>query len=461
MAKRKTTYPNEIMNQPRITKIPTLAFRSFACLIVVLWFSSSFAQSPLPPGLSGIYSGSQNLLGAGVGSGTGLGASIGGGISTMNGGLNSLGVTNIKGADPIVQSNTRVPIPIYSQLAPNDFQKFILQVTGQSYQLYGYNFFENIRLFETDPNFLERDNSPVTNSLLNSTQFNSPFAPQLSTPVSNDYVLGTGDQLLIRAWGSIEINYQATIDRTGRINLPKIGTIYLSGVKFSQAEPLINSSISKLFKNYELSVSMGQTRSISIFVVGQARRPGSYNLSSLSTISSALFASGGPNNIGSMRRVQLKRSNVVIAELDLYDFLSQGKSESDLKLIDGDVLVIPPSFGYVALIGKINTPAIYEIKNESEYLDQMIAQAGGLSLTANPLIATLERLDPNQSPPRSVFNIDVNERGLKTGLKKGDLVNFYSITPDISNAVTLRGNVSQPMRMPWREGLRVTDLIPN
>jgi hypothetical protein len=129
----------------------TLDFRSLAGLIVVLWFSTSFAQSPLPPGLSGIYSSSQNLLGAGVGSGNGLGASIGGGISTMNGGLNSLGVTNIKGADPIVQSNTRVPIPIYSQLAPNDFQKFILQVTGQSYQLYGYNFFENISRTLEDP----------------------------------------------------------------------------------------------------------------------------------------------------------------------------------------------------------------------------------------------------------------------------------------------------------------------
>ena len=434
----------------------------FFAILSVLTIGNVAAQSNLPVGIIGNNSNIQNQVGSSGGVSGGLGIGIGGaGIGGLNGGLNALGSTVIKGSDPLLLSNTKVPIPVFSTLTPNDFQKYILQVTGQMLPIFGYNFFENIRLFETDPNFLERDNSPVTTSLLNSTQFNSPFSPQLSSPISKDYILGSGDQLLIRAWGSIDVNYQATIDRAGIINIPKIGPISVAGIRFSQVETIINNAISKIYKNYELNVSMGQTRTITIFVVGQARRPGSYNLSSLSTVSSALFASGGPNNNGSMRRVQVKRSNTIIAELDLYTFLSQGKIESDIKLIDGDVLVIPPSYGYVALVGKLNTPAIFELKNDSETVGDMIAQAGGLSIITNPMSATLERLDTSQIQPRTIFNINLGEGGLKTLLKKGDLISFYSVAPEINNGVTLRGNVTQARRMPWKEGLRVKDLIPS
>ncbi len=451
------------MNQTLSTKefIAFWANRVVLGSVVALWLSCSMAQSPLPPGLAGMVPGIQNQLGAGVGGGSGLGTSLGGGIGSMNGGLNALGTTSIKGADPVVPSNTRVPIPVFTPLAPNAFQQYILQVTGQNYPLFGANFFENIHQFENGPKSTEGTFVPNFDTSLNSTQLYFPFAPFVNAPVSAEYVLGPGDQLLIRAWGSIDINYQAVIDRSGLISLPKIGTIPMTGVKIANAENVIQQSLSKLYKNFDLSVTLGQTRSITVYVVGQSRRPGSYTLSSLSTLSSALFASGGPNNNGSMRRVQLKRGNQIISEFDLYQFLSQGKSEGDAKLIDGDVLLIPPSFGYVALIGRLNTPAVFELKNESETLEQILATAGGLSITTNPLLASLERLDPTQSPPRSVVNLSMNEKGLKTTLRKGDLFNFYSISPEISNAVTLRGNVSQAMRMPWREGMRIHDLIPN
>ena len=429
-------------------------------IMTSLWLTSSLAQSTLPPGLAGIVPGIQNQLGAG--SGNGLGASLSGsGISSMNGGLNALGSTSIKGADPVVPSNTRVPIPVFTPLAPNAFQQFVLQVTGQNYPLFGANFFENIHQFEVGskgPDGISVLNPDITQG---TTQTFFPFAPFINAPVSSEYLLGPGDQLLIRAWGSIDVNYQSVIDRSGLISLPKIGTVPMSGVKIANAESIIKQALSKFYKNFELSVTLGQTRSITVYVVGQARRPGSYTLSSLSTLSSALFASGGPNNNGSMRRVQLKRGNQIISELDLYQFLSHGKSEGDAKLIDGDVLLIPPSFGHAALIGRLNTPAIFELKNESETLEQILAIAGGLSITTNPLNVSLESIDPSKSPSRSVVNLSVNEKGLKTTLKRGDLVNFYSISPDISNAVTLRGNVSQAMRMPWREGMRIRDLIPN
>ena len=457
-------HSNENMNKtPFTNKITaTWTYRIVLGSVFALWLSLSLAQSPLPPGLAGMVPGIQSQLGAGVGGGNGLGASLGGnGIGSMNGGLNALGTTSIKGADPLVPSNTRVPIPVFTPLAPNAFQQYILQVTGQNYPLFGTNFFENIHQFENGPKSTEGTFVPNFDTTLNSTQLYFPFAPFVNAPVSAEYVLGPGDQLLIRAWGSIDINYQAVIDRSGLISLPKFGTIPMTGVKIVNAESVIKQSISKLYKNFDLSVTLGQTRSITVYVVGQSRRPGSYTLSSLSTLSSALFASGGPNNNGSMRRIQLKRGNLIISEFDLYQFLSQGKSEGDAKLIDGDVLVIPPSFGYAALIGRLNTPAVFELKNESETLEQILAIAGGLSITTNPLIASLERLDPTQSPPRSVVNLSMNEKGLKTNLIKGDIVSFYSISPEISNAVTLRGNVTQAMRLPWREGMRIHDLIPN
>ena len=445
------------MNQTPTSKefVASWANRVVLGSVAAFWLSCSLAQSPLPPGV-------QNQLGAGAGVGNGLGASSGGsGISGMNGGLNALGATTINGSDPLVPISTRVPIPVYTPLTPNAFQQYVLQVTGQSYPLFGANFFENIRQFEVGNKGFDGISILNPDITQGTTQTSSPFAPFINAPVSSEYLLGPGDQLVIRAWGSIDINYQAVIDRSGLVSLPKIGTIPMTGVKIANAEGAIKQSLSKLYKNFDLSVTLGQTRSITVYVVGQARRPGSYTLSSLSTLSSALFASGGPNNNGSMRRVQLKRGNQIISEFDLYQFLSQGKSEGDVKLIDGDVLLIPSSFGYAALIGKLNSPAVFELKNESETLEQVLATAGGLSITTNPFIASLERLDPTRTPPRSVINLSMNEKGLKTTLKKGDLVNFYSISPDISNAVTLRGNVSQAMRMPWREGMRVNDLIPN
>jgi protein involved in polysaccharide export with SLBB domain len=397
----------------------------------------------------------QNVIGSG-GSLSGLGGSIASGAGGMNGGVNALGSNVIQGQDPVVPANTKVPVPVFRPLPPNPFQQFVLQVTGQSYPLFGANFFENIHLLE--PSNLETNSSPALSGL---TNLSNPFAPDINAPVSKDYVLGPGDQLLIRAWGSIDLNYKAVIDRNGLISLPKVGTITLSGVNFSAAHGVINQSLSNIYKNFELSVSIGQTRSITVYVVGQARRPGSYTLSSLSTISTALFASGGPNSTGSMRHVQLKRSGSVVSEFDLYQFLSQGESAGDARLIDGDVIVMPAAMGYVALVGKLSTPAIYELKSNDETLEQLLSVAGGLSVTTDPRSARLERLDANQDQPRTVKNIDLAQGGLKTTLKSGDLVNFYSITPELKNSVTLRGNVTVPKRLAWHEGLRIHDLIPN
>ncbi|MEN9421776.1 MAG: hypothetical protein RLZZ107_1255, partial [Bacteroidota bacterium] len=289
----------------------------------------------------------------------------------------------------------------------------------------------------------------------------TPFAPTESSPVSSDYPIGPGDQILIRGWGSQEIDVRAVVDRNGMINIPKVGTIAVAGVKFAQAEGVIKSAVGKYYKDFQLSVTMGQLRTITVYVVGQARRPGSYALSSTSTLSTGLFATGGPNATGSMRRVLLKRAGQVVAEFDLYAFLAQGNSVGDVKLVDGDVIVIPQAVGHVALVGKVNNPAVYELKSNSETLEQLLALAGGLPVVADPRRAVLERLSPEQSQPRRVQDVSLDAQGLKTLLANGDMVTVQAITPELGNAVTLRGNVAQPTRMAWREGMRVRDLIPS
>lgn len=325
-------------------------------------------------------------------------------------------------------------------LVPNEFQKFVQEATGRVLPLYGVDFFQNAQAALGGAN---------------------PFSPVQNTPVSADYPLGPGDEVLIRGWGSIEVDVRTVIDRNGLISIPRVGTVQLAGVKSSQAEGVIRAAIGKYYRDFELNVSFGQLRSITVYVVGQARRPGTYNLSSLSTLVSGLFASGGPNGNGSMRKVQLKRGGTVVSEFDLYTFLAQGNKTGDARLLDGDVIFIPPAFGYVALTGKVMTPGIYEIKGDNESLDQLLAVAGGLPVVADPRKAYLERINPQLAQPRRVEEFALDAAGLKKPLKSGDLLTVLSVTPEFSNAVTLRGNVSQPLRMPWKEGMRIRDLIPS
>lgn len=315
-----------------------------------------------------------------------------------------------------------------------EFQKFIFVSVGQDLPIFGANFFAN---------------APST------------FAPIQNSPVPLDYALGPGDELLIRGWGTIDIDFRATIDRNGTITIPTVGSVVLAGVEAGNAEGLIRRAIAKLYKGVTVSVNFGQLRAITVYVVGQANRPGTYTVSSLSTLVTALFASGGPNANGSMRRVQVKRAGRVVTELDLYAFIAKGDKSADVKLQDGDTIYIPAAGGYVALVGKVNSPAIYELKSSSENVGSLLDFAGGLPVVADPRRAFLERIDSTKSQPRSVEEFALNGEGLQRSLKNGDVLNVSSITPEFSNAVVLRGNVDQPLRASFRPGMRVSDLIPN
>ncbi|MGH8677279.1 MAG: SLBB domain-containing protein, partial [Burkholderiales bacterium] len=210
-------------------------------------------------------------------------------------------------------------------------------------------------------------------------------------------------------------------------------------------------------KNFDLNVSLAQLRAIQIFVVGQARRPGSYVVGSLSTLVNALFASGGPTYKGSLRRIQVKRNDKVVTEFDLYDLLLRGDKSKDVSLLPGDVIFIPPVGPLAAVSGSINVPAIYELKPRSTFGD-LLDMAGGLATTASTQKVTIERIMNRET--RFVEEMALDGKGLNRELRDGDVVNVYTLSPRIANAVTLRGNVAQTMRFPWKLGMTVTDVIP-
>jgi protein involved in polysaccharide export with SLBB domain len=358
----------------------------------------------------------------------------------------SVGVPTLRASPPVgpapspaTSAQAAAPLVAPSQAMPplgvNDFQRFVTEATGRSLPLFGADFFDNAA---------------------QSAAAGNPFAP-----VSPDQPLGPGDEVQIRGWGSVDIDVRAIIDRNGLIVIPRVGTVQLAGVRAGQAEGVIRAAIGRVFRDFDISVTFGQLRAITIYVVGQARRPGTYSVSSMSSLVSGLFASGGPNANGSMRRVQLRRNNAVVTELDLYAFIAAGDKSKDVRLIDGDTILIPPALGHVALAGMVTTPAVYELRGDGETIDALLGLAGGLPVVADPRRAFLERLTPERSQPRSVEEFALDAAGLRRTLRRGDILTVNPVLAEFQNAVTLRGNVSQPVRMPWREGLTVRDLIPS
>jgi len=313
----------------------------------------------------------------------------------------------------------------------NEFQDFIAQSTGQQLPLYGYD------LFRGTP---------------------STFAPVENIPVPSDYVIGPGDQLIIRAWGQIDVNYRVTVDRNGMIEIPQVGPVEVAGIPYRNLTDVVRTAVSRNFRNFQLLVTMGQLRSIQIYVVGHARRSGSYTVSSLSTLMNAVFAAGGPSGHGTMRDIELKRGDKVVARLDLYDLLLRGDKSQDAPLLPGDVIYFPPIGSLVALSGSVNTPAIYELRNETT-LGELIKMAGGLTATAQTKRASIERIENRQARISEIFSLDA--KGLAQPVQNGDLVSIYSISPKFEDVVTLRGHVASPLRYPYHPGMRIDDLIPS
>src|SRR6185312_3294938 len=290
--------------------------------------------------------------------------------------------------------------------------------------------------------------------------FNNPpstFAPVNDVNVGPGYIIGPGDDLRIQLSGQINQQLEVVVDRTGAISLPGLGSVHVAGLAFGKLGQYLRDQASKIYRNFDLSVNMGALRTIQVFVLGQAQQPGTYSISSLSTLLNALFASGGPLPQGSVRDIQVKRGGETIAHFDLYDLLLRGDKSHDVNLANGDVIFIPTVGPQVAVVGSISTPAIYELKGETT-VGQVLALAGGETNVAAGSSVRLERI--YQHTVRSIE--DVSGAADSTELvQNGDIISVASIVDRFRNAVTLRGNVANPGRYVWHPGMRVSDLLPN
>ena len=320
-------------------------------------------------------------------------------------------------------------------LKPGEFQKFVEAATGRQLPLFGASFFATAA---------------------------DSFTPVDNVPVAGDYTVGPGDEIVLRVWGSIDVDYRTTVDRNGLLNLPKVGSFSVVGVKASELEKHLRAQIGRLYTNFNLSVSLGQLRGVKVFVVGPAQRPGVYTLASQSTMLSAVVMAGGPAPNGSMRKVLLRRDGRVVSELDIYEFLVQGDKSKDVQVNAGDVIVFQPAGPRVAITGALDTPAIFELKAPQEPVREVLRYAGGAPLLANPNRAQLERVDNTQArAARFVETFALDGNGLQKMLRDGDVLTLLAISPQFANAVTLRGHVAQPLRYPFTPGMRVRDLIPD
>jgi polysaccharide biosynthesis/export protein len=320
------------------------------------------------------------------------------------------------------------------------FEKLDIRLTRLPLKKTG---FEGLRLFGYD--------------LFDRSRSLSTFAPITAVPVPADYVVGPGDEILVQLYGSQNRNLRLRVGADGIINFPELGPISVVGQLFTSVQQSIESRVQRQMIGVRASVSMGETRALSVFVVGDVKRPGTYTVSGLSTITSALFAAGGIKQIGSMRNVLLRRHGALVRRLDLYDLLIHGDTTDDSKLLTGDTVFIPPLGRTVSVAGEVRRPAIYETRNESTVADA-VDLAGGLSSEADLSKVTLTRIDPSQG--RIVLRVDLTSRtGRQQALRDGDSLEIPRLRPTLDSGILVQGHLFNPGPVAYRSGMRLTDAI--
>jgi len=352
--------------------------------------------------------------------------------------LNRFGVLEIPGLPAIPLAGLTAEEATNRVSADPDLRDFIVKLTllrleaaeDESLKPFGYDLFEG---------------SPST------------FAPVSDIQVPTDYTVGVGDTLNIQLYGNEPATYTLTVGRDGRVNFPKIGPILISGMRFESARELIEQKVEQQLIGSHASVTMGDLRSIRVFVLGEAEKPGSYTVSGLSTMTNALFVSGGVKKIGSLRNIQLKRDGHLVTELDLYDLLLHGDTSRDRQLQPGDVIFIPPIGRTVSVYGAVRRPAIYELKSEAN-VAQVVDIAGGLLPDADGKTVQLERIRPSRL--RQMRDVDLTtNQGREEAVADGDKLRVPAIRPTLENSVELAGYVFRPGKFEFHAGLRLSDIL--
>lgn len=295
------------------------------------------------------------------------------------------------------------------------------------------------------------------------TRVPTTFAPVTDVPVGPDYIVGPGDNLNIVLWGGTqETAYQAEVDRNGAITLPRLGVVQVWGLTLDQAQRLLQQRFKEFFPTFQMVVTLGKLRTVQVYVVGEVQQPGTYTISSLSTMINALFASGGPTKNGTLRRIQLVRQGRTLHTLDLYDFLLLGDKSQDKPLQSGDTIFVPVIGAVAGVAGHVKRPAIYEFQPGTT-LRQMLELAGGVTPLGYLQQVQVERTVANEKKVIADLNLSAPQRQLnalwQTPMADGDLVRIFAITTLLENVVTLEGHVKRPGRYELKPGMHLHDII--
>ena len=285
------------------------------------------------------------------------------------------------------------------------------------------------------------------------------FAPATDIPMDADYIVGPGDTVQIQLFGKEPAQYDLVITREGILQFPEIGPVSVAGLTFDEMKRVLRARIEEQLIGEKANITMGRLRSIRVFILGDVNQPGSYTVSALSTMTNALFVSGGIQTVGSLRNIQLKRRGKVVTRMDLYDLLLLGDTSGDVRLQPGDVIFVPPVGSSVGVAGEVRRPAIYELRNERS-VEQILSLAGGLLATAYPQASQIERISKHGE--RTLIDLDFSQKaGLRAPVQTGDVLRVYSILEKMEDIVLLSGHVQRPGGYQWRPGLRVNALIPS
>lgn len=285
----------------------------------------------------------------------------------------------------------------------------------------------------------------------------STFAPVGDVPVPSDYTVGAGDEIVIQLFGKDNQTHRLRVNRAGIINFPSLGPVQVAGLKFSEVRQSLAKRVEEQMIGIRSDISLGELRTMQIFVMGDAYKPGAYTVSALTTLSQAIYYSGGFSQSGALRNIQLKREGQVVVQLDLYDLLLKGDTRNDVRLMPSDVVFIGPVDKTIVIDGEVNRPAIYEIKNNETYQD-VINMAGGFTPNAYQDKTEIKRYA--NGGIRKALTLDLtNQHDLKSKVNNGDVVKILKKSEQLSHYVEIAGDVQHPGFFEWKPGLRIADVF--
>lgn len=287
----------------------------------------------------------------------------------------------------------------------------------------------------------------------------------MDMPLGTDYILGPGDGVSIDLFGTYSQRFTRTVDHEGRVSLPEVGNVLVAGSSIGAAQASIEKALKRQYRDVTVELAVTRLRRARVYVVGDVKKPGAYDLSALSTVLTGLFAAGGPTEVGSLRTVQHIRNRKQLRTVDLYELMLHGVQGNEEQLQSGDSILVPPAGPQVTVTGMVRRPAIYELSKE-ETLREVLDLAGGVMVAGELSNIKVERIQAHSR--REMLNLKLDQPGALErnqagafAMMDGDTVTISPILPYSDKVVYLQGHVFRPGRYPFREGMTLLDVIPN